>query len=256
MPELLIETSSTRDGSTLWCALHEDCGPNGVIRQRINNMWSRFRPFASPQFLAEFPLKTEDRLWEMALATALLDHGLTLLPQPNDAPDIGLLLPCGQRVWIEATRLTPGDPQNKDRVPELRTLSETGMMQLVPEDQIVLRFMEALDRKRRQWRSRVKRGRVSQTDVYVIALNGAGAQCPMLFNSHRFLFKALFGLGARTAVFDIASRKTVETFHEPRPMRARANGREMSSSLFLSPEAAELSAVICSDFQVASALVV
>lgn len=219
-----------------------------MVTQRAKAMWQRFRPFATAQFIAEFPLRTEDRLWEMVLAIALLDHGLPLRPQPDDGPDLGFTLPDGQRVWIEAVRVGPGDEPNEDRVPELRPLSEVREAQLVPEERIILRFIEALDRKRRQWRRRIERGVVSPSDIYVVAMNGGGAQSPMLHNSYRFALKALFGLGHWTVEIDVVTRKAVDAFHEARPTRRRANGKELSSSLFLSSEAAELSAVICSDF--------
>lgn len=219
-----------------------------MVTQHVNAMWQRFRPFATAQFIAEFPRRTEDRLWEMVLAIALLDHGLPLEPQPDDGPDLGFAFTDGQRVWIEAVRVGPGDEPNEDRVPELRPLSEVGMAQLVPEEQIILRFIEALDRKRRQWRRRIARGVVSPSDIYVIAMNGGGAQSPMLHNSYRFALKALFGLGPWTVEVDVVTRKAVDAFHEPRPTRKRANGKELSSSLFLSSQAVELSAVICSDF--------
>jgi hypothetical protein len=128
------------------------------------------------------------------------------------------------------------------------------MMQRVPEEQIILRFLQTVDRKREQWRRHVRAGRVAADDVFVIALNAAHAQRPILPNAQRFAVKALFALGDLVAVFDKSLRKTVEVFHEARPNLTRANGRSMSSSLFADDRASEVSAVLCSDFHLGQLL--
>jgi hypothetical protein len=49
-------------------------------RQFIEALWARFEPYADHHFLNEFSYQCIPRFWEMYLGWALLERGLTLIP--------------------------------------------------------------------------------------------------------------------------------------------------------------------------------
>ncbi|MCX8133772.1 MAG: hypothetical protein N3D18_07400 [Roseococcus sp.] len=248
MSDDLFSEPKPENTCALWDALIRDEPRARFLREQIQRLWSRFRPFATNQFRKEFPSRTHHRLWEMALTVALLEQGLPLEPQPDAAPDLGFLTPDGRRVWIEAACVTPGADGNPDQVPVLRPAMEVGIAQRFPEERILLRLLETIDRKRAQRRRHLAAGRVSIHDAYVIALNIAHAQEPVLWGAQHLIVKAAFGLGRLVLEFDPSLGRTVAVVHEERPHLVRAKGRPISSSLFLDDEAAEVSALLCSDF--------
>ena len=86
-------------------------------RERCEDLWSCYEPFADPHFLDEFPRQFHQRWFEMWLTGYLLRQGLRV-ECPYPGPDIGVELD-GRRIWIEAVSPTAGEEGKPDSVPQL-----------------------------------------------------------------------------------------------------------------------------------------
>jgi hypothetical protein len=97
----------------------------GKIRRVLENLWSRFKPYADKQFIKEFGRHVEERFWEMYLADRLLDGRKALIKRDNlaqrqrdEGPDF--CIQKGRRkIWVEVIAPGPGDDANLDKVPDL-----------------------------------------------------------------------------------------------------------------------------------------
>jgi hypothetical protein len=55
----------------------------------LESLWTKFSPFADPNFKSELAVCFQARFWEMYLACALLEMGLNLIPRKSvNGPDL------------------------------------------------------------------------------------------------------------------------------------------------------------------------
>jgi hypothetical protein len=106
------------------------------------------------------------RYWEMYLVVSLILSGFSVTC-PKPGPDVGILF-RGQRIWFEATTLTPGDPKNPDFIPK----TEPGKVFEVPNERMLLRYTNAVSEKHLRQRQRWLEQRiVLDRDAFVVAIN-------------------------------------------------------------------------------------
>lgn len=244
----LLAPSALDRGCDLYRAILADHDRANAVAEAIERLWERYRPLATPHFVAEFPRQTHQRLWEMVLAGHLLNAGVPLESQPDAAPDLGFRSMDGRRVWIEAVCATPGALDRPDSVPPLRSVSETGIAEQVASREILLRFSQAVDAKRRQWARHVRAGRVSVDDAYVIALNTGQIDRTWFGDVQGFALKALFGVGDLEVSFDTRTGRVAEARYGVRFQIEKRNGASVATTLFATDEAQEVSAILCSAF--------
>jgi type I restriction enzyme S subunit len=108
-------------------------------RQRFDDMWQIFQPYADPNFEDEFLLHPRERFWEMMLTVALLDGGIDI-SCPKPGPDIRISSD-DRTVWVEAVAPSSGLGPNSVPIPPDDKMFD------YPEPQIILRFRNALDNK-------------------------------------------------------------------------------------------------------------
>ncbi len=105
---------STGPAGALYAA-HLEHGTKTGVRERIEELWARYRPYCpDAHFLSDARKHFVQRTWEMYLACALMDVGFELSRPPPKGPDILTTLD-GSRLWIEAVAPTAGD--GPDAVP-------------------------------------------------------------------------------------------------------------------------------------------
>ena len=135
-------------------------------RAYVLDTWERFNQqgLAKGNFVSDL-ISGEDsklfqRLWEMVLARHMIEQGFEL--QSNDpGPDFSFDLD-GKKVWIEATAPEPiGLPE--------KWLKDEGVNR---DEQILLRWTNALSVKKKKFSEYRDKGIVQNNDVCVIAITG------------------------------------------------------------------------------------
>ena len=151
------------------------------LRDWIEELWVRFRPYCGDGeavFLEEAKKQFNERMWEMYLGCVLLEHGYQLeCPNRRASPDIKVLY-RSKPLWIEAVDATPGSRDKPDnafrRVTARRATDSGGVVESFSrhDDQIILRYTQALQYKKEQRESRIQAGTVKPEDPYVVAISG------------------------------------------------------------------------------------
>ena len=116
------------------------------IRQRLEELWQCFQPYADSHFRQEFSRHPHQRFWEMFLCVFLLKSGKKVIAKSDrveSGPDI-LVEEEGKRIWIEAVVPTTGELGKPDTVPELKV---DGQIHAVPDDSLVLRYLQGMNEK-------------------------------------------------------------------------------------------------------------
>ena len=144
------------------------------IRQRLEELWQYFHPYADSNFRHEFAKHPHQRFWEMLLCVFLLESGKNVIAKRDrvqSGPDI-LVKEPGETIWIEAVTPTTGEPAKPDTVPDFQA---DGKAYSVPDDSLLLRFLQAMDEKRNRLQSYVDDSITASDDIHIIAIN-AGDQ--------------------------------------------------------------------------------
>ena len=144
-----------------------------LIRQRLEELWQSFQPYADSHFRHEFAKHPHQRFWEMFLCVFLLESGKNVVAKSDrvqSGPDI--LVEEDGEIWIEAVAPATGEPGKPDTVPELQA---DGKTHSVPGDPLLLRFLQAMDEKRKKQESYLADKIIAPGDPYIIAIN-AGDQ--------------------------------------------------------------------------------
>ncbi|MEQ1772137.1 MAG: hypothetical protein ABL879_20180, partial [Devosia sp.] len=207
----------------------------------VEELWRRFCPFADDNFRSHAQRDFAARYWEMHLASVLMQHGFQLeADAPAGGPDILTTL-NGRRIWFEAVAVTDG--QGPDAVPR----DETAAARPVPDRQMSLRLLQAVNAKLLQFQQALARGDVRADDGYVVATNASQIELAVLEPPGLpRIAKVLYGQGDAYVSLDVSSGKVVGTgFHERWAIK-KASGSSVGSAFFHQPDAAAVSAVLYS----------
>lgn len=224
-----------------WTYLTTDPRPAGR-RETIQRLRNRYAPFADRNFDQELRTQFAPRFWEMWLACALLDRGISLVPRSERAsagPDL-CVKDRVRTMWIEAVAPTAGC--GADAVPS----DDDGAW--VPDEKIVLRYRAAVEEKVRQHRAHVAAGRVAPDDPYIIAVNGHRIPngVDIWADEVPYAIQAVLPLGNSSVTIDRESGEVVGQGFETRWHIEKASGTRISTAVFLDPEYASVSGLIFS----------
>jgi hypothetical protein len=92
-----------------------DLKNNRPFKSEVIRLWQPFFPYADSNFVEEFARNMHQRYWEMYLGCALLDLGLDLQIQNDNAGPDHCINYEGQKIWFEAIAPTKGDDDNCDQ---------------------------------------------------------------------------------------------------------------------------------------------
>lgn len=172
------------------------------------------------------PSKYRQRLSEVLLFNLLSVQGLTPICNIN-GPDF-VIEKNGRKIWIEVIT-----PEPKD-LPEDWKSGAMGKAITVPNDEILLRWTNAIDEKTKKLHGRLdpKTGKfrpgylqkniVGPNDSYVIAINGIDLRWHWVFpnldgiSQYPFAVEAVFGIGPIQIHID---RKTLKATHSDQQIR-------------------------------------
>lgn len=211
------------------------------IRARCEQLWSEYRGFADDHFLVELRRDFQARFWEMYLAVTLqrLRYEICF---PKPGPDVGIVV-AGKRIWFEAVAPKPGDPDFPDSVPEL----EFGKMNWVPNDKILLRYLNAIQKKlTEQYPRWLRAGIVTDRDAFVVAINPRGIPHDTWDTIPPRIVQAAFPIGAPYVSLDGRTGRKLGEGYQRRIAIIKSRGAEVPTGAFMHESGTALSGLLCS----------
>ena len=209
----------------------------------LEHLWKSFEPFADPDFKSELAKQFHPRFWEMYLACTLIESGFDLIPRKCAyGPDIHFIY-HKKNFWIEAT--APDAGSGVDAVPG-NSRNSNGFR--VPEEQIILRLTNSINKKNRKYKEYLASGLISGEDVFIIAINGS--DIPYIGSDFEdeppFIAKSVLPIGDLTASIDFKIMKPVDTFYSYRGHIEKRSGANVSTRAFQNPDFSYISGIIFS----------
>ena len=207
-------------------------------REICERLWSLFQPYADDHFLTEFQLRTHERWFEMYL-TAWMIEAQCNVQSYNSGPDV-LIEVDDQRIWVEATCATSGNPTKPDSIPR----QVLGRVSLEPTNQYVLRIRNSLDAKEEKYKKYIMNGIVGQRDRTIIAINVSQIDGPGPYiDSH--MKRALYGIGDPVITKSRSTRETVGVGHQSESVvQKKSSGSEVNVRPFCDGSMSHISAVL------------
>ena len=219
----------------------------GLPRRRekewMEKLWEQYEQYADQHFLEDFKRQFAQRSWELYLGTTLLNRGFKLGKHNSAGPDFDIQNEKGVRLaWVEAIATDKG--KGNDRVPDM----VYGVGSNVPEEEMLLRVTNALDKKFKKYQTEIKNKIVKENEPYVIAINRSNLDHldPLL----PLILKAVFGIGHLTLRIMVGGvrQENTESYWGRQPNIAKKSGKEVPTLFFEDEKHAGISAVIyCAD---------
>jgi hypothetical protein len=228
----------------------DDDSPYGVLchprsdlhrkaRAAVEGLFEENHKFVGDDLPANAKRQLQESFWELFLADALRRRGVDLVPRSDRKAKAGPDLLTASGIWIEA--VAPGTGHGADRVPDW----ESGVARSVPDDQMQLRYLAALDEKRKKFDKYKQSSLVGATDPCVIAVNSANMGISGELDVHRGV-RALFGLGWQVAHIDVASRIVLSDTWEHEDHIRKQSATPISKTGFLDATFAGVAAALFS----------
>lgn len=219
------------------------------VKALIEKMWGEFSPPGDPHFLREAKWRFHDRTWELYVWYVLWTHGFDPQKTGKLGPDF-FFHRGGRTIWLEA--VAPGKGEGPDAVPSIRTINEMieageePVAETVPEEKILLRFTEVIQRKQMSLLGYQSRGIVKSEDSYVLAINGCHATDFRGDPAIPFAIKATLALGHLMVSLDPKSLKPTSSHYQRRSEVMKLSQQPVSTALFLTEKYSHISAILYS----------
>jgi hypothetical protein len=212
------------------------------VKAWMEDLWKQYEPYADTQFLEDFKRQFAQRSWELYLGTTLINRNLKLGTHKNSGADFDILSEDGSKrlTWIEAVAVKKGD--GTDQVPK----TTYGLVVDIPEEKMLLRLANALDKKFKNYQLQLKSGSVKPTESYVIAIDRSDLE--HVDTDAPLILKVLFPIGDLTIKVPIGEGmpENPETFWSTRTHINKQSGQGVPMFFFENHEHAGISAVIYS----------
>jgi len=209
-------------------------------------LWEIYEPFADPEFTTELRSNFDARYWEMYLTTVLIREGYEVCC-PKPGPDVGIKFK-DRRIWFEATSPTRGADNQADQVPAQRVVApgDDPVVQDVPNEKLVLRYLNSISVKNDQYTTWLKDGIVAPDEAFVIAINPRRLGFEYADTQPPRIIQAAFTIGSPYVVIDTRTFKQVDAGYQFRDKITKASGNPVSTGVFHLDEYTGLSAMLCS----------
>ncbi|MFA5871583.1 MAG: hypothetical protein WC858_02565 [Parcubacteria group bacterium] len=209
----------------------------------FDEMYKQFEPHKDSNFLIDVKSNFHQRTWEMYLACVLLGKGFEI-SSSDSGPDIKLVT-SGKTIWIECVAPQKGSKDSENYVPDV----QYGVLQDVPEKQMLFRLRNSLNEKLRVYQKYVSDGIVKKDDIFIIAVNRASLD--HVDTGIPLILKVLFSIGYQTfRILKAGEKKGDSKFDKPfwsiRKEVPKKNGSPVPMDFFQDPKHAGISAVIYS----------
>lgn len=207
-------------------------------KEFVEDLWKRYRPYADENCRSDACGQFLQRFWEMYLAVTMLEKGFKLTKHAGDGPEFYTHIDC-RRTWFEAIAPTGG--AGVDCVPKLAPDEPRA----VPIKQILLRFTNALDEKKKKYCKAVKDGVIGPKDAYVLAINSRGVHPdPGSATEVPYFIQAFLGIGGPAVAIGPSTRQVLWQGHQHRDDVVKISGAQVSTHALLDGDGAFCSAII------------
>lgn len=230
---------ATRNGEDALYARLRDDKRGKPNRQRLEQMWLDYRPYAPKGFRKKLQFEFHQRWWEMYLTLGLCRLGFPVSTfSKDDRPDI-LLNFEDTKVWVEAVAPKPG--AKSDAVPERVA---NGVADL-PMRECLLRLTQAVTDKRKKLNCYIRRGIVSESDAFVVAVSACALNQfgSLLDWPQPVMLRVLAGAGDLA----IPLNKSSEQYSKRQEATIRDSSSPVNLSLFYSDEFSSVVGVLYSN---------
>lgn len=162
-------------------------------RNLVDKLWSTYREHADYSFYNQYksPKSFHQRTWEMYLGCTLLENGLQIDNNNGNGPDFLV----NNNFYIECTACNNANDKNSPSyVPPINFEHNKIVCIDVPENQIILRILHAINSKFKTYKKYLWEKKVDPNLPLIIAINSGILGHSHLNGSPPMIIKALFGL--------------------------------------------------------------
>lgn len=207
------------------------------LRAMLQEMWSRYEPYADTDFRHGFARDVDGRFWEMYLGCTLLEAGRTLLPvverqRDGGQPDL-CVLEHGRRIWIEATTPDEGAP-GPDQIVRPVPINQGGGLAAAPIRQAQLRTSCAFWTKAQRIARYLEQGVIAPEDPRIIAISASRFGVYVAEQPLPLIMTTLFPIGDAYITIDRdtggALKKAFMPRHSSSASAIRSRARHFSTS--------------------------
>lgn len=215
-------------------------------RQNCEMLWEIYEPYADNEFCVEFKNSFDARYWEMYLTVSLIQIGFEVhCPKPG--PDVGILFE-GKRIWFEATTALRGADGHADQVPPIQFGAVVAYE--VPNERMILRYLNAIRAKYGQYQSWLKQGTVTTDEIFVVAINPRKLDHDIADTVPPRILQAAFPIGHQYMTIDRATTRVIDSGFQFRDVITKSNNAPVATGIFLTDEYPGLSGLLCSRIDV------
>ena len=211
----------------------------------LDKMYERVAPYLDSDLQAKIRIQFCACQWEICLAVALLDAGISLVPrlerEPRaKGPDL-LGNVDGKRFWFEAVAVGRGT--GEDRVKEM----EGCCSHLVQEEGVMLRILSALREKFGKYQTYLQEKWFSVNDGFIIALNASQIGTDAYLEvTIPYIVRSVLPYGHEVAHWDMQAMKVVAYSHEHCDRLVKESGSLVEKRMFQDQRFSGISAVMYS----------
>lgn len=218
------------------------------LRAMLQEMWSRYEPFADVDFRHGFARDVDGRFWEMYLGCTLLEAGRTLLPvderqREGGQPDL-CVLEHGRRIWIEAITPDQGAP-GPDQIVRPVPINQGGELAAAPIRQAQLRTSGAFWTKAQRIARYLEQGVIAPEDPRIIAISASRFGVYVAEQPLPLIMTTLFPIGDAYITIDRHTGGVIEEGFHAAPFIQRERN-PVPRTAFLDERFAHISGVIWS----------
>lgn len=218
------------------------------LRAMLQEMWSRYEPYADSDFRHGFARDVDGRFWEMYLGCTLLEAGRILLPvverqRDGGQPDL-CVLEDGRRIWIEAITPDEGAP-GPDQIVRPVPINEGGGLVAAPIRQAQLRTSSAFWTKAQKIGRYIEQGVIAPDDPRIIAISASRFGIYVAEQPLPLIMMTLFPIGDAYVTIDRETGDVLEEGFHAAPLIQRERN-PIPRTAFLDPRFAHISGVIWS----------
>jgi len=162
-------------------------------KELVDKLWSMYAPYADYSFTKQYKYKDKfhQRTWEMYLGCTLLENNFHIDNNRGEGPDFLI----NNSFYIECTACNNATDKNSPSYVPSLDLRENKIACIdVPENQIILRILHAINSKYKKYKKYLLDKKVDPSLPFIIAIN-SGILCHTHLNGYPpMIIKALFGL--------------------------------------------------------------
>jgi type I restriction enzyme S subunit len=216
-------------------------------RALLETLWQKTAPFLERGIPNRLRFELHPTFWEMYLTAVLLDQGLPVMANERrrhrggKGPDIQV---GAVEAWFECIAATAGE--GPDAVPGY---SFEGFAP-VPDEAFKLRLTAAIREKFLKHQEYLSKGLVSESEPFVIAVNGGAVPHAYQEIVPPRIIGALFPLGPEAIRFDLRTNTFGDSYFTHQAGITKKSGVSIPTSFFEQEESRGISAVLYSTAEV------